>query len=144
MEGWRGVHKPLLLQALTHFPDFALATGAPHPPSWLLGPPCSLSAAGLPSCLRVVGDCRWWSRLPERAGEIWSQPHCRAWGPISTNLLPLPVEVHNILDIHTGMGGSLQGGLHGPREHTGVVQMQACDDGHHATRVLLPCPLGQS
>lgn len=32
-------------------------------------------------------------------------------GPISTNLLPLPVEVHNILDIHTGMGGSLQGGL---------------------------------
>lgn len=23
----------------------------PHPPHWLLGPPCSLSAAGLPSCL---------------------------------------------------------------------------------------------
>lgn len=34
--------------------------------------------------------------------------------------------------------------LHGPREHTGVVQMKACDDGHHATRVLLPCSLGQS
>lgn len=55
VEGWRGVHKPLLLQALPHFPDFALATGAPHPPSWFLGPPCSLSAAGLPSCLCVVG-----------------------------------------------------------------------------------------
>lgn len=89
-EGWRGVPKPLPLQPLPHFPDFALATGAPHPPSWLLGPPCSLSAAGLPSCLHVVGDCRWWSWLPESTGEIWSQPHCRAWGrsqPISFHCL---------------------------------------------------------
>lgn len=57
------------------------------------------------------GDYRWWSWLPERTGEIWSQPHCRACGPVSTNLLPLPVEVQNILDIHTGMGSSLQGSL---------------------------------
>lgn len=32
-------------------------------------------------------------------------------GLVSTNLLPLPVEVQNILDVNTGMGSSLQGSL---------------------------------
>lgn len=39
------------------------------------------------------------------------QPHCRAWGSISTNLLPLLVEVQNILDVHTSVCSGLQGCL---------------------------------
>lgn len=44
--------RPLLLQALPHFPDFALATGAPILPtgSWAL-PAASVQLAFLPVCL---------------------------------------------------------------------------------------------
>lgn len=53
-EGWRGVHKPLPLQALPHFPDFTLATGAPILPagSWAL-PAASVQLDFLPVCV-------WW------------------------------------------------------------------------------------
>lgn len=53
-EGWRGVHKPLLLQALPHFPDFTLATGPPILPagSW------ALLAASVQ--LDFLPVCMWW------------------------------------------------------------------------------------
>lgn len=68
----------------------------PPPSQWLLGPPCSwcvCSWASFPCACMWWDDCRWWSWLPGRAGEIWSQPHGRAWRSVSANLLPLLVEV---------------------------------------------------
>lgn len=52
MEGWPGVHSHSYSKHFPHFPDFALATGAPILPtgSWAL-PAASVQLAFLPVCL---------------------------------------------------------------------------------------------
>lgn len=52
VEGWPGVHSHSYSKNFPHFPDFALATGAPILPagSWAL-PAASVQLAFLPVCL---------------------------------------------------------------------------------------------
>lgn len=150
MEGWPGVHKPFIPTPSTSL-TFLISPwqqGAPILPagSWALLA-ASVQLAFLPVCV-LESACGGGLQVVvlvarENRRNLESAPR-HSLRPVSTNLLPLPVELQNILDVNTGMGSSLQGSLHGPRESTGVVQMKACDDGHHATWVLLPCPLGQS